>query len=349
MESEPDQVDDSLLLLLLLLLLLPTLLLLLLLLLPPPPLLPTLLLLPLESCVCHYNYLLPVSFHAVVLAALAFFALRPHKGWLRRQQQAALLEEGSSGKAEAMHSTGSGSDKSGLCGWRGNDGPPGPSTSPPSMLPAGSSSGPVLDTLLVTSHLPASSVGPEGLDTLLPYSSAPSNARSEVLDTLLPYRCAPSSSPHGSSLPAPQLLETTLPDGAACADWPNPSLQPGPPLPPPIAELDMAAAPSAVPAAADAGAAVGTAHASALGGPSRTSRCGATVLHCLLMWICWSCLGCCAFLCQLTCNFGAQCSALTPASLLHSCLAARSLRLAIACCPSSRHTWPASQPASCSH
>ena len=256
MESEPDQVDDALLLLL-----------------PPPPLppplLPPLLLLPLESCACHYNYLLPASFHAVVLAALTFFALRPHKGWLRRQQQAALLEEGSSGKAEDMHSTGGSSVQSDQCDWRGTDGPSRPSASPPSTLPAGSGSGPVLDTLLVTSH--------------------PSGVQSEVLDTLLPYSCAPSNTPdpHVSSLPAPQLQLKTPPDSAAFADWPNPSLQPGPPLPLPITEPSVAAVPSTVRAAAAAGAARCTAQAlTTLGAISRTSRCGTAARHCLLVCGC---------------------------------------------------------------
>lgn len=45
-------------------------------------------------------------FAAAVLAVLAFFALRPGKGWLRRKQPGAALDGGEDGKLSTEHSGG---------------------------------------------------------------------------------------------------------------------------------------------------------------------------------------------------------------------------------------------------
>ena len=42
---------------------------------------------------------------AAVLAALAFFALRPRKGWLRRKRPPASIEDASSSDKDTMHDT----------------------------------------------------------------------------------------------------------------------------------------------------------------------------------------------------------------------------------------------------
>jgi len=147
---------------------------------------------------------------AAVLAVLAFFAWRPHKGWLRQKPAVVTLEDGSNSKRDAAIDGGQGSDKS---DWPTNASPSqGP---PPQPLAAASDAGGSgqLDTLLFGNRLPTGSI--EGPDTLLPYSAAPSSV------------------PNADEPPvAPVLLPSEQLPVDSTAGWPSPSLLPGPPLPP---------------------------------------------------------------------------------------------------------------------
>lgn len=190
---------------------------------------------------------------AAVLPVLAFFALRPGKGWLRRKPAvAATLEDGSDGKLGLAINGGQSSDKSESCDRPANGGPP--LGLPPQPLAAASDAGGSghLDTLLYGNRLPTGSL--EGLDTLLPGSRA-TNSVSYATD--------------GSPAPT-QPPEQPPPNSTAVAGWPSPSLLPGPPLPPSnITRAGLEAATLPAPAAAGA---VALAAAVPSQSSSRTSR-----------------------------------------------------------------------------
>lgn len=116
---------------------------------------------------------------AVVLVALAFFALRPGKGWLRRKPLTAPAEDGSDGKAATPSSSELGS--------RPPSGPPGagPSGQPPASVP------PLIDIQ-----------GVDQVDTLLPYSRGLPEGSTAGLDTLVPYTMAHTPAPTAPQAPS---------------------------------------------------------------------------------------------------------------------------------------------------
>lgn len=97
---------------------------------------------------------------AVALAVLAFFALRPGKGWLRRKPPPALIGDDGDGKATPPSTVNMTNDSDdALYGLQGG------------AISAGKPPAPTSDA--------------EGLDTLLPYSPVLHGDGSAVLDTLL--------------------------------------------------------------------------------------------------------------------------------------------------------------------
>lgn len=125
--------------------------------------------------------------NAVLLAVLAFFALRPSKGWLRRQNVQPELEEGKTGAAAAArgeHPQGGSSQLSGPAGKAA----PGQANEAAAAAAAASE-----------------------IDTLLPYSVA-------VLDTLLP---------DGQALSGqPAALHASPASTASVPDWEQDGSQP---------------------------------------------------------------------------------------------------------------------------
>ena len=196
----------------------------------------------------HTNPLL----HAAVAAVLAFFALRPGKGWLRRKPQPGTLEDGSSNSKEspvpcgvddcsasvAQHSQQDGSSPPEISGALPTSVPAAPGmlpAAPVAAAVAGSST--ALDTLLPSS----SSQGDQAtsLDTFLPSSRATGDSTAASIDTLLPLSRSAGAPPVNSALQAPtapaEAPPSQIPKQPAASEAPIGSHQHAPvpqPLPP---------------------------------------------------------------------------------------------------------------------
>ena len=189
--------------------------------------------------------------HAAVAAVLAFFALRPGKGWLRRKPQPGTLEDGCSDSKEspvpcgvddcsasaAQHSQQDGSRRPDI-----SDAPTAtPLTAALELLPAApvaaavAGSSTELDTLLPSSSSQQGQA--TSLDTFLPSSRASGDSTAYGIDTLLPLTRAAGAPPVNSALQAPTAPAAALPshiyEQPAASEVPIGGHQPGPqPLPP---------------------------------------------------------------------------------------------------------------------
>lgn len=209
---------------------------------------------------------LPACYVAVLLAVLAFFALRPGKGWLRRKPLPATLEDGSDGKASSIHdgdcalAPGGGSSSGSqqhtalpICG--GLEPLPAVAVSSLALQPAAAASSDLRqDTLLTPSRSAEGSL--LDLDTFLPYSSSTAEAvptprttaaaaaaapeDSLVVDTFLPFESA-SVETAPTAAPAPPPVDTMAAAGA-WAPYPSPE-------PLPLSYITSAGLGAAVPAA----------------------------------------------------------------------------------------------------
>lgn len=167
---------------------------------------------------------LPPSRHlsAVVLAVLAFFALRPGKGWLRRKPAAAAAAAaaaaggGKWGKETPTPGSSTAGSDAALGGQPANGGIP--SAAPPPAAAVAP-----LQAAWTSSSL--------GQDTFLPYSRAPPSSLAGP-DTLLPYSRAAGAPPISQAgVAAPTEPAAAPPSSMSSTGWPagQPTPQPLPP------------------------------------------------------------------------------------------------------------------------
>ena len=158
----------------------------------------------------------PTHLSAVVLAVLAFFALRPGKGWLRRKPAATAAAAGGDkwGKEEPTPGSSTAASSAALGGQQANGGPsaaPPPAAAVAPLQAAWTSSSLGQDTFLPYSRGPPGSLA--GPDTLLPYSrqaGAPPINQPGVAAPTEP-AVAPASSMSGAGWPAGQPTPHPLP------------------------------------------------------------------------------------------------------------------------------------------
>lgn len=172
-----------------------------------------------------------IPFAAVVLAILAFFALRPGKGWMRRKPLPATLEDGSNGNAKLTHedsstlgSRPSDSSMAGNLPRPASDGKAGALLALPAAVTAGRDQGPDRqsntcstlgpDTFMTfsnstdgaaTTRAAVASAGSLGLDTFLPYDTASAGA-APFSARVLPAGGSAAADAHAAPQPGPQPL-----------------------------------------------------------------------------------------------------------------------------------------------
>ena len=161
---------------------------------------------------------LPPHLSVVVLAVLAFFALRPGKGWLRRKPATAAAGAGDGKWGKETPTPGS-STAGSSAALGGQQVMSGPSAAPP---PAAAVS--PLQAAWTSSSL--------GQDTFLPYSRAPPSSLAGP-DTLLPYSRAAGAPPISQAgVSAPTEPAVAPPSNVSAAGWaggsPQPARQPLP-------------------------------------------------------------------------------------------------------------------------
>ena len=211
-----------------------------------------------------------------MLAALAFFALRPGKGWLRRKPPPATLEDGSDSKespaSAAQHSQEDGSSHPEISGALPNTVPAalgmlpampvaaavaGSSTALDTLLPSSSSQqgqATSLDTFLPSSRAAGDSAA-AGIDTLLPLTRAVGapivnsalqapTAPAEAPPSHIPEQPAPSHSPSMSEPPSPQQLPPSYLSSVGTGWSGGAAQQPAAVVPAAVLAADMTSSPS---------------------------------------------------------------------------------------------------------